>query len=136
MITDVAADIAWQKDEAASASGVRGTVRRPLTTQEATMFRDRKSPAESLWVKFAIVRVYLLPGRQPFSTVTDQEGRFEFFLPPGRYDISATNDNSSRPFNPDDPLYLMSSQSITVEANKFAPTTLRFKDFNDKKPVQ
>ena len=100
------------------------------------MFRDRKSPAESLWVKFAIVRVYLLPGRQPFSTVTDQEGRFEFFLPPGRYDISATNDNSSRPFNPDDPLYLMSSQSITVEANKFAPTTLRFKDFNDKKPVQ
>lgn len=122
--------IQWQRDEAASESGVRGTATRPLTGAETALFKDRKPAIETLSMQFALIELRSLdrPG-EAISTRSDQEGRFQFFAPPGRYELSTPPDFAMQRVE-DHSLYLAESQSVIVEAGKFAAPTMKFKDYN------
>ena len=65
-----------------------------------------------------------------FSTRSDQEGRFQFFAPPGRYQLSAETSNFSEHRRLDDPLLFAELQTVVVETGKFAAPTLNFRDYN------
>ena len=120
--------IKWQRDDAASASGVRGTAQRPLTPRESRIFSDRKPPFESFPMKFALIELRSLdhPG-ETISTRSDQEGRFQVFALLGHYQLSTPFDFAMQHVL-DHSYYLAESQMVTVEAGKFAAPTLKFKD--------
>lgn len=129
----VAESIDWKRDDSASESGVRGTLRRPLTAYEAHSLRDRKPTVESFPMRFAMVTLQPSDGHGvEFSTRSDGEGRFQFFAPPGRYYLSASTYNFSEPHRLDDPLLLAESQTVVVEIGKFAAPILSFQDKTPK----
>lgn len=122
--------VKWQRDEAASASGVRGTARRSLTRSETRIFSDRKPPIESSVMRFALIRLRSLDRpSEAISTRSDQEGRFQFFAPPGRYELSTPLDFSMQSAS-NRPLYLAEAQPVMVEAAKVAAPTVKFEDYN------
>lgn len=126
---DVAEQIQWQRDDSASESGVSGTVRRPLTRYEASSLRERKPPVTSFPMRFALVTLRSRDAKgEEISTRSDGEGRFQFFAPPGRYDVSVSTYNFAQPHALGAPLYLAPSQTIVVEAKKFAAPVLHFED--------
>jgi hypothetical protein len=131
----VADSIDWKRDERASESGVRGTLRRPLTVYEKHSLRDQQPGVKSFPMKFALVTLQStdVPNIE-FSTRSDGEGRFQFFAPPGRYQLSAETYNFSERRRLGDPLLLAKSQTVIVETKKFATPILSFEDRTPPQP--
>lgn len=121
--------IEWQRDEAVSNSGVNGVVRRPLTSREARILKDRQPPVTEFVFPFALVSLSSRDGKRVLWTRADQEGRFHFFAALGNYNLQARDENGAQPYVPGAPLYLSKSVSIVVEAAKFAPATLRLQAY-------
>jgi len=126
--------IAWQRDDKASDSGIKGTVQRPLTPREVISFRNQ--PAfKSFPMAFDSVEVESLdhPGARR-TTRSDGEGRFQLFLAPGRYSVSFSHYNFSREFRLDEPRYGAPSQTVQVKAKQFTEMVINTKDATPPAP--
>ena len=131
------AQIGWQKDTVASNSGVRGTVRRDFTSSEARSYASQNF--KDFPMQFALVTLTSIADfsvRQ--TTRTDQEGRFQFFGPPGRYSVDASDANFSRQVQLDQPRWNAKAISVEIKADEFALATLQMHGNNPdtkSKPV-
>ena len=67
-----------------------------------------------------------------YSTRTDADGQFQFFVPPGRYSLSASDFNLSRPFQLGAPIWDGASATIEIKAGQFATAELQMRDVNPK----
>lgn len=127
--------IEWEKDEVVSKSGVHGTVRRDLTTAEIRSFAPQKFKDRPM--RFALVElVSVADFKVRQTTRTDQEGRFQFFAPAGRYSISASNANRSQQFRRDKPFWNANGVLIEIEAAQFASSVLQMHDINPESKPQ
>lgn len=135
MARGAASEIEWRKDEAASASGIRGSVERTILASERTDASYLDPKLETVAMPFVVVLARperrfepgLTAPDQPFTCVADQQGSFSFLLPPGKYQLSVL----SLPFRITRPVqewrrWLASSQLVEVTAGKFSPATLLF----------
>ena len=117
-IVEASNDIVWKKDEIASRSGVKGSIRRDLTPSETRIFADRKPPVTSLSAQFFLVTLTSRDDSKiSFSTRSDGEGRIQIFAPPGRYDLSVRDTNTARSI--EQPKWIASSQTVEVKADQF-----------------
>lgn len=131
IIVGVSADLRWQKDDAFSASGVKGSTRRTFSSEEVAQFANSSRKIEEVPVPYALVTIF--PSRSAanpiFRTFADSRGDFQIMLPPGEYMISAGGKfkllGSSFPA----PLIDWSAQTqvVKVEAGKFTEVALRAK---------
>ncbi len=127
--------IQWQRDDQTSASGVRGALRRPLTPYEARSFADRKPPVKDFPMIFASVELESLDHHcARVETRSDGEGRFQFFVGPGRYSVSFSDYNFSVARPLDSRIYQSQPQIVEVKAGRFAPLTINTRDKTPSRP--
>ena len=129
------AKIAWSKDEIASKSGVKGWIQRDLTASEKRIFADRKPPVQSSAAQFFLVTLTSRDNPKiRFSTRSDNEGRIQFFAPPGRYNLDVSDTEYFRSNSLDQPMWMTQAQEVEVKAGQFAPvpSQLQMRDFYSK----
>ncbi len=134
LCADASAQIAWQKDEAASQSGVSGNVTRDATPAEAKFFTANPN---SMPMRYALVSISSRDDPTiSYSTLTDDNGRFRFFAPPGRYSVGAYDYNLSRPYEIGAPKWDGDSLKVEIKADEFADATIQMHDASSNRNSQ
>ena len=128
-IAEASKDIIWIKDEIVSRSGVKGWIVRDLTPRETRLFADDQPPVTSLSAPFVLVTLTSRDDPKiSFSTRSDGEGRFQFFAPPGRFDLSVRSTNNFGSSAIEQPLWIAPAQTVEVKADHFAPADVRLRN--------
>ncbi|RYX84662.1 carboxypeptidase regulatory-like domain-containing protein [bacterium] len=117
----LAKQIDWKIEPTASPSGIKGNVTR------ATLPSERAKLVETMPMRFVEVRATSSENpRIEYSTVTDQEGRFQFFLPPGNYNVSANDHNEAVSYPLlSTPLWRQNTPSTTVRKDQFTQMLIK-----------
>ncbi len=112
--------IAWKKDAVAQ-SEIKGSVYQPSPP-------ERKAISDMLPTRFTqVVASNLELPSANYSTITDQAGQFQFFLPPGRYNIRVNERNDAAPLSWMNTSFRQDASIVSVKegASLFQKITLR-----------
>jgi hypothetical protein len=130
-IVGFATGIRWKKDESAGKSGIKGIFRRPLSEEEATRVAKIDPKIEAMPIPYAEVYIYPINNYKAFTRCyTNQTGRFDVLLPPGKYQVSANIYNRESKlrttFGPEFSSSSTQSQTLEVVADQFAEVSLDY----------